>query len=116
MSPFAGDPVRTLDVHVREELGITADELPSAALAAGSSFAAFAIGAFLPVLPYLLGATTLLPGLILTVTGLFLCGAFVTRLTPRSWWYGALRQTAVGGLAAAVTYGVGSLFGASGLA
>ena len=110
------DPAQALDVHVREELGISADDLPSATLAAGSSFASFAIGAFLPVLPYLLGATSLLPGLILTVAGLFLCGAFVTRLTPRSWWYGALRQTAVGGLAAAVTYGVGSLVGSSGLA
>ena len=50
------------------------------------------------------------------VAGLFLCGAFVTRLTPRPWWYGGLRQTAVGAVAAAVTYGVGSLVGASGLA
>jgi vacuolar iron transporter family protein len=109
------DPHQVLDVHVREELGISEDELPSAELAAGSSFGSFAIGAMLPVLPYLFGATSLLPALLLTVAGLFLCGAFVTKLTPRPWWYGGLRQTAVGAVAAAVTYGVGNLVGASGL-
>ncbi len=109
------DPAQVLDVHVREELGLSPDDLPSATLAAGSSFAAFAVGALLPVLPYLFGATSVLPALLLTLAGLFLCGAFVTRLTPRPWWYGALRQTAVGAVAAAVTYGVGTLVGASGL-
>jgi vacuolar iron transporter family protein len=105
------DPVTALDVHVREELGLDPDDLPSASLAAGSSFLSFAIGALLPVLPYLAGASGLLPALLLTVAGLFLCGAFVTRLTPRPWWYGAGRQVAVGGVAAVVTYGVGSLVG-----
>ena len=109
------DPVQVLDVHVREELGIDQADLPSARLAAGSSFASFAIGASLPVLPYLFGATSMIPAMLLTLAGLFLCGAFVTRLTPRPWWYGGLRQTAVGALAAAVTYGVGTLVGASGL-
>ena len=110
------DPDRALDVHVREELGLSQSELPSARLAAGSSFASFAVGAVLPVLPYLFGASSLLPALLLTLVGLFLCGAFVTKLTPRPWWYGGLRQTAVGAIAAAVTFGVGTLVGASGLA
>jgi VIT1/CCC1 family predicted Fe2+/Mn2+ transporter len=110
------DPKKVLDVHVREELGISEGDLPSARLAAGSSFASFAVGAFLPVLPYLFGATSLVPAMLLTLAGLFLCGAFVTRLTPRPWWYGGLRQTLVGAVAGAVTYGVGALVGASGLA
>jgi VIT1/CCC1 family predicted Fe2+/Mn2+ transporter len=109
------DPEVALDVHVREELGLDPTDLPSATLAAGSSFVAFAVGALLPVLPYLFGATSLWPALVLTVIGLFLCGAFVTRLTPRQWWYGGLRQVMVGALAAAVTYAVGSLVDASGL-
>ena len=68
------------------------------------------------MLPYLFGADLdAARALLLTVAGLFLCGAFVTRLTPRPWWYGGLRQTLVGAVAAAVTYGVGSLVGASGL-
>jgi vacuolar iron transporter family protein len=103
------DPAVALDVHVREELGLDPEALPSATLAAGSSFVSFAIGAFLPLLPYLLGAEGLWPALVLTLTGLFLCGALVTRLTPRPWWYGGARQVLIGAVAAAVTYGVGSL-------
>jgi VIT1/CCC1 family predicted Fe2+/Mn2+ transporter len=105
------DPERALDVHVREELGLGTEELPSATLAAVSSFVSFAIGALLPVLPYLFGATTMGPALVLTLVGLFLCGAFVTRLTPRSWWYGGLRQVLVGVVAGAVTFGFGALVG-----
>lgn len=105
------DPQTALEVHVREELGITADELPSASLAAVSSFLSFAAGAFLAVLPYLFGAVSLLPAAVLTLLGLFLCGAFVTALTPRPWWYGGLRQLLVGAVAAAVTFAFGSLVG-----
>jgi len=100
-----------LDVHVREELGLTVGDLPSARLAAGSSFAAFAVGALLPVLPYLVGATAIWPAAVLTLLGLFLCGAFVTRLTPRPWWYGGGRQVLVGAVAALVTYAFGALVG-----
>ena len=103
------DPAVALDVHVREELGLDPGALPSAMLAAGSSFVAFALGAFLPLLPYLLGANGLWPALVLTLLGLFLCGALVTRLTPRPWWYGGARQVLIGAVAAAVTYGVGNL-------
>lgn len=105
------DPDAVLDVHVREELGIDTSDLPSPSLAAGSSFVAFAIGALLPVLPYLVGATSMGPALVLTLIGLFLCGAFVTRLTPRPWWFGGIRQVLVGTIAAAVTFGFGSLIG-----
>jgi len=103
------DPAVALDVHVREELGLDPGALPSATLAAGSSFVSFAIGASLPLLPYVLGAEGLWPALLLTLSGLFLCGALVTRLTPRPWWYGGARQVLIGAVAAAVTYGVGSL-------
>jgi vacuolar iron transporter family protein len=106
------DPETALDVHVREELGIDPEDLPSATLAAGSSFLSFSVGASLPVLPYLFGGTTMWPAMALTLAGLFLCGAFVTRLTPRPWWYGGGRQVVVGAVAAAVTYAVGSLVGA----
>ena len=51
------------------------------------------------------GRPSLWPAAVLTVLGLFLCGAFVTRLTPRPWWYGGSRQVLVGAVAAAVTYG-----------
>jgi VIT1/CCC1 family predicted Fe2+/Mn2+ transporter len=80
-------------------------------LAAGSSFLSFAIGACLPVLPYLLGAESLWPAAALAAAGLFAAGALVSRVTARSWWFGGLRQLLLGGAAAAITFAVGSLIG-----
>jgi VIT1/CCC1 family predicted Fe2+/Mn2+ transporter len=106
------DVDQAVNVHAREELGVNPDELPSPMLAAGSSFVAFSIGALVPVLPYLLGAGTLLPALIVSLISLFGCGAIVTQVTSRSWLYGGLRQMVLGGAAAGVTYLFGSLVGA----
>lgn len=105
------DPHRALDVHVREELGFHLDDLPSPVVAALSSFLCFAAGAALPVLPYLLGATTLVPTLVLSLLGLFLCGVLVSLVTSRTWWYSGSRQLVLGSAAAALTYVVGSVVG-----
>jgi len=105
------DVDNAVSVHAREELGVDPDDLPSPALAAGSSFLSFAVGALLPVLPYLLGAHVLLPGLLVTLVALFACGAVVTQVTNRSWWFGGLRQMLLGGAAAGLTYLFGSLVG-----
>ncbi|MGQ4387417.1 VIT1/CCC1 transporter family protein [Streptomyces sp. SAS_270] len=105
------DPEQALEIHAREELGIDPGDLPSPGVAAVSSFGSFALGALLPVLPYLLGAAALWPALLLAMFGLFACGAVVARVTARSWWYSGLRQLALGGAAAGVTYALGSLFG-----
>jgi VIT1/CCC1 family predicted Fe2+/Mn2+ transporter len=51
--------------------------------------------------------------LILSLTALFVCGAVVSHVTTRSWWYSGLRQLVLGGLAAALTYFVGTLVGPS---
>ncbi|HSK56395.1 MAG TPA: VIT1/CCC1 transporter family protein [Jiangellales bacterium] len=106
------DPELALQVHTREELGVTLDDLPSARLAAVSSFLAFAVGAFIPIAPYLLGAETLLPAVVVSLLGLFVAGAVVTRITSRPWWYGGTRQLLLGALAALLTYAFGTLVGA----
>lgn len=100
-----------LDIHVREELGVDKDALPSALIAGISSFLAFGVGAFLPLLPYLLGATSFLPAAIVTAVALFAAGAAVSIVTPKSWWFSGLRQLAFGFAAALVTFAVGSLVG-----
>ncbi|GAA2462767.1 VIT1/CCC1 transporter family protein [Streptomyces macrosporus] len=105
------DPEQALEIHAREELGVDPDDLPSPMVAAVSSFGSFALGALLPVLPYLLGASALWPAVLLALLGLFACGAVVAKVTARSWWYSGLRQLALGGAAAAVTYALGALFG-----
>jgi vacuolar iron transporter family protein len=104
-----------LGVHTREELGLDPGDLPSPWVASISSLLAFAGGAFLPLLPYILGASSLLPAIIVTAAGLFLAGALVSRVTARSWWYSGLRQLAVGAVAGALTFGLGSLVGAVGV-
>lgn len=106
------DPEMALQVHTREELGVTLEDLPSPTLAAGASFLAFACGALIPVLPYVIGATELWPAIVVSLIGLFGCGAMVTRLTSRPWWFGGLRQLGLGAVAAALTYGFGMLVGA----
>lgn len=105
------DPEVALEIHAREELGIDPGDLPSPLVAAVSSFGSFALGALLPLLPYLLGASVLWPALLLALFGLFGCGAVVARVTARSWWFSGLRQLALGGAAAGVTYVLGVLFG-----
>jgi VIT1/CCC1 family predicted Fe2+/Mn2+ transporter len=107
------DVDRAVAVHAREELGVDPRDLASPTLAAVSSFVAFALGALVPLLPYLLGAETLLPGLAVTLVALFGCGAVVTQVTNRSWAYGGTRQMLLGAAAAASTYGIGSAVGAS---
>ncbi|CNG50158.1 Membrane protein [Mycobacterium tuberculosis] len=109
------DPDEALQVHTKEELGVTPGDLPSPVLAAGSSFLSFAVGAVLPVLPYLLGATTLWPAAIVAALGLFLAGALVARITTRPWWFGGARQLLFGAAAAGITYLVGALIGTNGV-
>jgi VIT1/CCC1 family predicted Fe2+/Mn2+ transporter len=106
------DPDNAVNVHAREELGVTLEDLPSPVLAAISSFVSFAIGAIIPVMPYLLGSDALLPGIVVSLVGLFAAGAVVTRFTSRSWWFGGIRQLVLGAIAAALTYGIGNLVGA----
>ena len=105
------DPEQALEIHAREELGVDPSDLPSPTVAAVSSFLSFSAGAIMPVLPYLAGATSLWPAVVLALLGLFVCGAVVARVTARSWWFSGLRQLVLGGAAAAVTYGLGVLFG-----
>src|SRR6266851_376606 len=56
---ISAHPEDALAVHVREELGVDPDELPSPYTAAGASLVTFAIGALIPLLPYLFGVNNL---------------------------------------------------------
>jgi VIT1/CCC1 family predicted Fe2+/Mn2+ transporter len=108
---LSSNPEVALDVHVREELGVDPNDLPSPWIAAGSSFAAFALGALIPLLPFVFGASSVLPSMLLSVVGLVVTGGVVARITTRPFWYGGGRQLLLGGLSAAVTYAIGLLVG-----
>ena len=109
------DPQRALDTKVREELGLDPNELGSPWGAAASSFLAFGVGAMVPLLPFLLttGTPALVAALVLSFVSLFAVGAAVSMLTGRGFLFSGGRQVAIGAAAAAVTFAVGSLIGAS---
>lgn len=107
------NPEEALGMHVREELGVDHHELPSPLTAAGASLATFAVGALIPLLPYLLGYDMLWAALGLAAVAAFIGGGLVARLTDRPFLRGALRQLGLAALAASVTYLIGSLVGAS---
>ncbi|MCU1675875.1 MAG: protein of unknown function transrane [Frankiales bacterium] len=108
---LSADPEQAWRVHTREELGVDPDDLPSPWTAAFSSFLAFALGALIPVSPYLLGAKTLLVAALISGISLFVLGAAVSRFTVRSWWFAGTRQMLLGAAAAAVTFGAGAALG-----
>jgi VIT1/CCC1 family predicted Fe2+/Mn2+ transporter len=107
----SADPGTALRVHTREELGVDPDELPSPLLAGGASLLAFSLGALVPLLPYLVGLRDLAATLVLTAVALIAGGMVVGRLTGRPVLRSGLRQVLLGGLAIAVTFGVGTLIG-----
>lgn len=111
---ISAHPENALAVHTLEELGVNAAELPSPIVAAGASLASFAVGAMVPLLPYLLGFDALGVALGLSALAAIIGGGVVARLTSRPLWRGAARQLILGIFAAGVTYLIG--LGVGGLA
>jgi VIT1/CCC1 family predicted Fe2+/Mn2+ transporter len=107
------DPKLAVKVHVTQELGVDPEEQPSPWIAGASSFLCFAVGALVPLLPFLLGFTSLLLGMGAGAIGLIVAGALAARFTTRPWWLGGLRQLGFGAIAAIATYLVGTLIGMS---
>jgi VIT1/CCC1 family predicted Fe2+/Mn2+ transporter len=107
------DESRALNFHLVQELGVDPREKPSPWVAAGSSFFMFAIGAIVPLIPYLLGFDFLWAGLACGGLGLLVAGGVAARFTRKAVWLGSLRQLAFGAIAVAATYVVGTLIGAA---
>jgi VIT1/CCC1 family predicted Fe2+/Mn2+ transporter len=109
------DRATALDTLAREELGLDPDALGSPWFSAISSLLAFAIGAFVVVVPYLAGSgmAALLTAIGLAIAAMFAVGASIGVLNGRSAVRSGLRQIFVGAIAAAVTFGVGHLIGTS---
>ena len=109
------NPKTAIDTLAREELGLDPSQLGSPWRAAGSSFLAFIIGAFIPVLPYLFtsGGQAWAASGLLSCVALFAVGALISIFTARGPVAGGLRMLAIGLLASAITYGAGWLLGVS---
>lgn len=108
------NPELALETHAREEFGVDPNALGSPIKASTASFASFVIGAFLPLLPWLVGSGSgaIAWSIGLGAIGAASLGAVLGRFTGRPWWLGALRTLAVAALAAGVTTAVGHVVGA----
>ena len=104
-------PEQAALVHVTHELGLDPREKPSPRVAAISSFVTFALGAAVPLLPFLLGFSSLVAGLAVGGLGLFIAGSLASLATAMPWWLSGLRQLGFGALAASATYAVGMVMG-----
>ena len=107
------DPEKALDTLAREELGLNPDDLGSPWGAAWSSFVSFAIGAGIPLLPFVFasGNKALLGAIGLTAIALFAIGAIISLFTGRSARRDGLRMLGIGAAAGAITYLIGKLMG-----
>ena len=109
------DPEVALDVHAREELGVDPNQLGNPLTAAAASFWSFSIGAFVPLVPWLVGSGT---GAVWASAGLGVgasaaVGGLLARLTERSVVRTVVRQLVVASGACLATYLIGGLLGAS---
>jgi VIT1/CCC1 family predicted Fe2+/Mn2+ transporter len=105
-----------LSTLVRDELGIDPEELGGSAWeAAVTSFLLFAVGAIIPVIPFLFLQNTvaILTSALFSAAGLFLLGAAITLFTGKPAVSSGLRQVLFGLIAAGVAFGIGRLIGVS---
>lgn len=103
-----------LATHAREELGIDPDSLGSPTQAALASFVSFALGAVIPLAPYLIGlgrSTALVLAIVLAGAAALVVGGLLGTFTGRSAWISGLRSLAIAAAAGSVTFGVGALIG-----
>lgn len=110
----AKDNEKFLAMYAAQVMGIKEGELGSPTTAALSSFVLFTIGSVVPLLPWLIGATSvgaIVAAIVLTaVSGLFV-GAHTARSSGKNVFLGALRQLGIILFASAVTYAIGHVFG-----
>lgn len=109
------DPDLALRTHTREELGIDPSATGSPWMAAISSFWAFVVGAFIPLLPWLWSSTgnPVYWSIAFAAVGAAIVGGAIGWFTRRGIMRSAARQLIIATLAAAVTFGVGRLVGAN---
>jgi VIT1/CCC1 family predicted Fe2+/Mn2+ transporter len=108
-------PEQATRLLIYEEVGLDERSIGSPYVAGFGSFLAFTLGALVPLVPYLVagGSVAFLSSLGASFVALLALGLGISRLTHRSALFSAVRQLLLGAVAAAVTYGVGTLLGAT---
>lgn len=108
------NPELALETHAREELGIDLGSLGSPLQAALASFVSFAMGAIVPLIPYLVGLgrlTALLLSIGLAGATALVVGALLGTFTGRRRWMSGLRSLLIAAAAGSVTFAVGTAIG-----
>jgi vacuolar iron transporter family protein len=108
---ISADPDRAVATHVREELGLDPEDLPSPVTAAVASLVSFTIGALIPLVPFLVGFPSLPLALTLAAVSAYAGGAAVATLTGRSGMLGGLRQFTAAFLGTGAAFLIGHLIG-----
>lgn len=110
---MTSNPQQALDTLTREELGLNMDQLGSPWGAASTSFLAFAVGAAIPLLPFLIrgGEYKLGWSVGLAAAALFSVGCALSLFSGRSALLSGLRMLSIGAAAGAATYLIGTLLG-----
>jgi VIT1/CCC1 family predicted Fe2+/Mn2+ transporter len=108
-------PELALETHAREELGINPAALGRPIQAALSSFGSFALGALLPLIPWLFagGTGAVVASVVVGAVAALAVGATLAAFTRQSFVRSALRQLLTSAVVAAVVYGVGVAVGVS---
>jgi VIT1/CCC1 family predicted Fe2+/Mn2+ transporter len=108
---LAENPEEMLKTLAHEELGLSEQAFPHVWRSAISATVSTAVGAAVPVLPYLFstGVTALVVSFVISTLAHFAVGAAKVIVTGRKWWRSGLEMMLIGLGEAAITYGIGLL-------
>ena len=107
---IAADKQKWIEMMLVDEYGLSPVD-PHPLRAAFATFAAFLAAGIVPLLPFVLGSTAgFVPSIILTAAVFFAIGTLKSRWSLSPWWKSGLETLLIGGIAASIAYGVGTLF------
>jgi len=113
---LAEQPEQLVQAMAQSELGLSEHRFPNQWKSSASAAISTAIGAFIPIIPFFFmsGISAVIAAFAISIIAHFAVGAAKSLITMRSWWASGLEMTMVGVIEAAVTYGLGLVFGALG--
>lgn len=112
---IAKDKKQWVDFMMKYELGLDKPDPKRATKSALNIGLSYAVGGLVPLSPYFFIDTpseALRISAIITLACLFVFGFFKSRITGVNPWWGAVRVTVIGALAASAAFGVARLFSA----
>ena len=110
---LALDKDKWVDFMMKYELGLEQPDDKRAGKSAANISISYIVGGFIPLTAYFFTSHPhdgLIYSAIITLIALFIFGYFKSKITGVNPWWGALKVTMIGALAAAAAFGVAKLF------